>query len=316
MSLNPNDLEYISQTLNTNGLLGSDSSLANIFLLQPKYNTQIKINNNILYRKYFGTKNRFGYAFPLLLGPENPENQFGYLKEALSFIFEQNPTKTDVTFCLCTQEQKNRIDECLLKNFPGYKIDWDTIRDDCDYIYLQEKLSALSGSALQKKKNHISQFKRHFENRWEFKQFPQNDIAQDILTVEENWFNERSNDIEKVFDNTALSMERESIQIALQNAKALKLTGGVLYLDKIPCAMTLATPISSDCIDVLFEKSLSFAAQNGAYAVINNLFVQTCSQYKYINREEDMGVEGLRHAKLSYKPELLLDKFFGKVIES
>ncbi len=309
--MNISDFEYLKQNLNTTDLMGSDSALGNILLLQPKYNTEIIINNNVFYRKYFGTKNRFGFAFPLTL--DKSDTQFNYLKNALTYIFSTNDS--DINFCLCTQEQKNALDNCLLKYFPNYKIQWNTDRNDCDYIYLQEKLSVLSGSSLQKKKNHISRFNRTFEGQFDFKLFPENDIKDDILKVEENWYNERSNDIEKSFDDNALSLEKDSIKFALENAKLLNLSGGVLYIKNEPVAMTLASPISENTIDIHFEKCLSFCAENGGYAVINNYFAKTLTSYKYINREEDMGVEGLRKAKLSYKPEILLNKFYGTVIK-
>ena len=69
----------------------------------------------------------------------------------------------------------------------------------------------------------------------------------------------------------------EIIKIALENAEILKLTGGVLYINGKPAAMTLASPISDNALDVLFEKSLSFAAMHGAYAAINNFFVKISS---------------------------------------
>lgn len=99
----------------------------------------------------------------------------------------------------------------------------------------------------------------------------------------------------------------------MKTAGLLKLQGGVLYIDEKPVAMTLASPISPLVLDIHFEKNLSSAAKDGAYAVINNLFAKTCTNYKYLNREEDLGIEELRKAKLSYKPALLLNKFFGSL---
>ena len=310
MSLNLNDFEYLHQNLNTAGLFGSDCALANVYLLEPKYQTQVKIQDNIFFRHYFGTENRYGYAFPLPVG-----NQADYLKHALELIFQANKNPEDIHFCLCSQEQKADLDELFRTSFSSYKIDWNTTRNDSDYIYLREKLVNLSGNTLQKKKNHVSRFMRTYEGQWEYKSFPQNDIAADILQVEETWYHERSNDVEKAFDDHSLSLERESIKIALENAKTFGLTGGVIYLSGRPVAMCLASSISPDVIDVHFEKVIAEVAQNGGYAAINNLFARNSTQYLYINREEDMGVEGLRHAKLSYKPEIILDKFYGKVVK-
>lgn len=311
--MNIADLEYLEQNLITTDLQGSDSSISNVFLLQPKYNTNIKIQNNFLFRQYFGKQNRFGYAFPLKIN--NTANIYSYnLNDAINFIFEQNNLKTDVSFCLCTQIQKNELDKCFLIHFPDYKIDWKTNRDDCDYIYLQEKLSKLSGSALQKKKNHISRFLRTYENQWEFKLFPENNIKNDILKVEEDWLLEREK-LSNEFSYKDLLLEKESIKIALEHSELLNLSGGVIYINEKPVAITLASPISNSILDIHFEKVLFDVAQNGGYATINNFFVKTCSKYKYINREEDVGIEGLRKSKLSYKPEILLDKFYGKVIK-
>ena len=78
------------------------------------------------------------------------------------------------------------------------------------------------------------------------------------------------------------------------------------YKDYI-IAMTLGCESSDSCFDVIFEKALrSFT---GSYAVINNEFAKTLTDYKYINREEDLGIEGLRKSKLSYYPAILYDRF-------
>lgn len=302
--MNLSDFIYLEQNLDTSQLYGSDCSIANLYLLQEKYNTFLLIHQNILFRYYFGSENRTGWAFPIPL--KNAAQD--YLKNALEFIFEQTKTqKLELRFCLCTQEQKNQIDACLAKNF-NLKVEWKTNRDDCDYIYLQKNLAELPGSKYQKKRNHISRFNRTYTN-WTFKSYPENPIEKDILEVSQQWFKEKHGEADYV-----LQLEMQSIKSALEHTKELNISGGVLYINEIPAAMTLAAPISSSTLDVIYEKSTSEYEKDGAYAVINNQFAKNNPDFLYFNREEDMGVEGLRKAKLSYKPEILLEKFYGKVL--
>ena len=306
--MNFQDFEYLSCKLERSGLLGSDCSIANLFLLQEKYNTELKIQKNILFRYYYGDENRTGYGFPLPLKNASPD----WLKNALEYIFEDAKTqKRQAAFCLLTSEQKKQINECLDRHFPGKTVNWKTNRDDCDYIYLRKNLSDLPGSQYQKKRNHISRFNRIYGQQginWEFKSYPENDIASDILTVSQKWYEEKDGGNDPI-----LRLEHESIERALQNTDLLNLCGGVLYINGEPAAMTLASPISPDVLDVIYEKSFGDFEHNGAYAVINQQFAQHNPSFLYLNREEDMGVEGLRKAKLSYKPEMILDKFYGKI---
>lgn len=316
--MNQIDFNVLSQNLDTSSLMGCDSSFANIFLYQKKYNTTLQIHDNILFRYNQQKDGSIFFYFPIPIKtnvpPKNDESE-SFIKTALTFILDNFPQPA---FHLITQEQKNLIDSCLSQNFPNRSINWNSDRGDADYLYLQTELSELHGPVLQKKKNHINRFMRTYENRWSFKNFNLSDstaneqnfssIAQDILFVEEQWFTERNGQ-----ENPDLLAEFEIIKNALNNAKLLKLQGGVLYIDEKPVAMTLASPISPLVLDIHFEKALSLAAKDGAYAVINNLFAKTCTDYKYLNREEDLGIEGLRKAKLSYKPAMLLNKFFGSL---
>ena len=309
--MNIQDFEYLSSNLESSGLFGSDTSIANLFLLQEKYNTELKIQKNILFRYYHGSqdsKNRTGYGFPLPM-KKAPEN---WLKTALELIFDDAQAQNrPVSFCLITGEQKTLINNCLAQHFPNRTIAWKTNRNDCDYIYLRSNLADLPGSQYQKKRNHISRFNRTYGlcgTDWEFKSYPENDIAQDILKVSQNWYEEKNGESEEV-----LRLEHQSIELALQNRELLNLRGGVLYIKGEPAAMTLAAPISPDVLDVIYEKSFGDFERNGAYAVINQQFARRCSSFLYLNREEDMGVEGLRKAKLSYKPEMILEKFYGEL---
>ena len=304
--MNLQDFEYLSSNLDSASLFGSDSSIANLFLLQEKYNTELKIQKNILLRYYYGDENRSGYGFPLPM-KKAPEN---WLKTALELIFDDAQAQNrPVSFCLITGEQKTLINNCLAQHFPNRTIAWKTNRNDCDYIYLRSNLADLPGSQYQKKRNHISRFNRTYGlcgTDWEFKSYPENDIAQDILKVSQNWYEEKNGESEEV-----LRLEHQSIELALQNTGLLNLRGGVLYIKGQPAAMTLAAPISPDVLDVIYEKSFGEYEHNGAYAVINQQFARRCTSFLYLNREEDMGVEGLRKAKLSYKPEMILEKFYG-----
>lgn len=99
---------------------------------------------------------------------------------------------------------------------------------------------------------------------------------------------------------------------SLRLFEELKLTGGVLRIDGDVVAFTLGEPVCSDTFVVHIEKA--FAEVQGAYPMINQQFVEhECMDYQYINREEDTGAEGLRKAKLSYRPVFMVEK--GRVTE-
>ena len=297
------DFEYLENNLDTSGQYGSDTCIANLFLLQEKYNTWLKIHNNVLFRYYYGDENRTGYGFPLPLKNAPAD----WLKSALEFIFEDARTQQRApAFCLITREQKDQLDLCLSTFFKKH-VSWKTNQDDCDYVYLQKNLAELPGSLYQKKRNHVSRFNRIYGSDWEFKTFPQNDIAQDILAIAQKWYEEKGE------ENPVLKLELQSVELALQNVEPLRFTGGVLYVKGKPAAMTLASPISDSVLDVIYEKAVEEFEKDGVYAVLNQQFSKRCGSYLYLNREEDMGVPGLRKAKLSYKPTIVLEKFYGAV---
>ena len=304
-STTASDFLYLRQNINTKNLNGSDSSLASLFLLQPKYDIELCVEDAVLFRRYHGKQNRLGWGFPIPLQTAGET----YLRSAIAYILEQSAKENIMPqFCLCTQEQKNQIDACLSKYFSSYSAEWNTNRDDSDYLYLTQNLATLSGPNYQKKRNHVSRFNRIYGTDWEFKTFPEYDIADDIMFVADTWFTEKDGP-----ENEALILEHESIRTALDNAELLNMRGGVVYIYGKPAAMTLASPVSDSVLDVHFEKAVAEHEPNGVFAIVNNQFAKTCTDYLYINREEDMGVEGLRKAKLSYKPTVVLDKFYGTV---
>ena len=110
-------------------------------------------------------------------------------------------------------------------------------------------------------------------------------------------------------------MEYCAIEEALQNFEALGMKGAILYVEGKPVGMTMASRIIPGEWDIHFEKVIDEYANNGGYAVINKMFAETLTGARLINREEDIGIEGLRKAKLSYYPLTILDKSHATVMQ-
>lgn len=98
--------------------------------------------------------------------------------------------------------------------------------------------------------------------------------------------------------------EEIALNCAFDNFEELGLLGGILYANHVPIAFTIGEKLNDEVFDVHFEKALSEYV--GAFAMIRNQFVKNeLVEYKFVNLEEDLGIEGLRKAKLSYHPVTL-----------
>lgn len=306
MIMHLNEFEQIKDKINTKYLTGCDSSLANLYLLKESLNTSFFQKEEILFRKYDFAESIKGYGFPILLSKNHK------IEDKFEVFFKEIKKKeqNSIDFCYFTEEQKNLFDKFLAKK--GLSVEWKTNRDDSDYLYLQSDLADLPGSEYQKKRNHVSKFIKKNKN-YNFVYFdystltPQ--IKEDFLKVAKKWLCELSGNV----DNSVCH-ESKSIEFAINHLSSFDFFGGILYINEKPRAITLASKISEEVIDIHFEKCLADAAKDGGYAMINNLFAKECKNFKYINREEDLGIEGLRKAKLSYKPEIILDKYYGTLI--
>lgn len=189
--------------------------------------------------------------------------------------------------------------------YPGrFDVTYD--RDLADYVYEAEKLATLSGKKLHAKRNHINKFKSMYEGCWSYEIMGQENL-EDCFQMALRWRTE--NDCE---NNCEKRAEMCVTMNALRLFQELELVGGVLRLDGEVIAFTIGEPVSEDTFVVHIEKA--FAEIQGAYPMINQQFVEhECMKYKYVNREEDTGAEGLRKAKLSYRPVFLVEK--GTVTE-
>ena len=184
--------------------------------------------------------------------------------------------------------------------YPGrFQIEYD--RDSADYVYESEKLATLSGKKLHSKRNHINKFKALYGGRWSYEAITAGNV-EECFQMALKW--REQNGCE---DDPDKRGEICVTMNALRLFEELELTGGILKIDGEVVAFTIGEPICPDTFVVHIEKA--FADVEGAYPMINQQFVEhECKDYLYVNREEDTGAEGLRKAKLSYRPVFMVEK--------
>lgn len=270
--------------------LGCDVNLLNAYFWRHEYNISFAVFDETLIKAYFKPDGSvWGYCLP------TGKNVSG----ALELIFEDSRERAQKPrIVMLTNEQRARLEELCPNRFV-----YSRSPENQDYIYLSEELASLSGKKFHAKRNHISKFYRTYDNsRFEC---INDKNKSDAMAVVLEWYAE--NDL-----SPDQSSEVAAIREGLESLDEFNMSGAVLYVGEKPVAMTLGSEISSRVYDVNFEKALR--GYDGVYAVINNEFTKTLTRYKYINREEDMGLEGLRKSKLSYNPAIILDRFNAEMI--
>ena len=198
------------------------------------------------------------------------------------------------------------MEEWFNREFPG-RFDYRLDRDYFDYIYLRKELAELKGKNFQPKRNHVNKFKRTYNYRYT----PLTaDMIPHCLELEEKWCEQHGCDEEQSLIN-----ERKAMNSALRHFEELELTGGALWVDDEIVGFTYGAPVNKDTFAVHIEKADSRI--DGAYNILNQEFaLHIPDKYIYLNREEDLGLVGLRKAKLSYRPVILLEKGYAQLIEN
>lgn len=195
-------------------------------------------------------------------------------------------------------------DKDKLEALFGTRMAFRTNRDDAEYVYDREALANLSGKRYHGKRNHI---KRFMDNDWSYEAINEQNIEECVL-MQREWCRQNgcASDDDKIDEGCAA-------MLALRNFFLLGFKGGLLRQNGKVVAYTIGEPVGNATFAVHFEKAL--ADIQGAYPAINQLFVQSeMKGFRYVNREEDTGSEGLRKAKLSYHPAFLLEKYTAELM--
>lgn len=175
-------------------------------------------------------------------------------------------------------------------------------RDLSDYVYKVQDLTLLKGKKYHAKKNHINKFLRLYGDRYECRRIDE-EIVNLCWDFECEWYQKRdgSNDI-------GLTFEKLAIERAIRNFDKLSYEGMAIFIDDELKAFTFAEPLNKNTVVIHIEKA-DYDIE-GLYTFINNRFlIDFWQDYEYVNREEDLGKEGIRKAKLSYHPFKFAEKF-------
>lgn len=215
------------------------------------------------------------------------------LPKALSII-ENAIQSVDCTLDVrgLVKEQLSYIDET--------KYDITTNRDNSDYIYKAEDLINLTGKKFHAKRNFVSRFKRNYE--YIFREYVDSDFDK-IMELYEVWDDATAHE--------TLDAEKKVIKNALRYKNYIDIKVSVIEIDSKIVAFSISDNSNKFMAHTFIEKA--DIKYEGIYQAINQFNAELFFKDNlYVNRQEDMGIEGLRKAKLSYNPEMIVDKYYIK----
>lgn len=296
------DLETLQKCALENEIFANNYGAVNSILYQKKYCAQIAFEYGCFFEKLsFGGCSYFSFPHKL----ESRAQTAAEAKNAIvALAKEAENLGLPLTFGNITAQEKG----ILLELYPSAKV--TATPDFSDYIYSTERLASLAGKKYSKKRNHIHQFNNKYTD-FRFELLGRENFSA-VREIEEKWLEESKAAAVESGTLQDLESEKEIIFTALENFDTFRdvsgMSGGILFIKGNPAAFCMASLLSRNITDVHFEKCLYAFGRDGGYAVINNEFAKTV-QTEFLNREEDLGIEGLRKAKLSYYPEMVLEKF-------
>ncbi len=277
------DKDWIKKLLAKSDFRGCEYSFANNLAWNRHYETKICRYKDF----YISGSRKEGLYFTFPAGEGDYKELFTELRK---YAAESN---SPLVISSVTPEKLPIFEEY----FPDeYTVSSDPA--DYDYVYRAENLRELAGKKYHGKRNHL---KRFYENNWSYNVMTEADFDECIEFAVKTY-----ND-SNAYDNESSVGEQFAINTFFNYFNELELMGGVIRVDRKVEGFTIGSRINSDTMDTHIEKANSEI--NGAYTAVMNEFAKSASNdFTYINREEDLGIEGLRRSKRSYYPEFQIVK--------
>lgn len=231
----------------------------------------------------------------------------GHIKPVLDAVIHD--ARTRGIPCYLTAMAKADCD-LLEQLYPG-KFRFHADRDSYDYIYAIDDLADLKGRKFQKKRNHANRFDQEHPDCRTLPLDESTRVA--AFCMLNQWYKNR----QETDPYNDFHLEQLAIQRAFAFQKQLGLEGVVLMENGEVLAFAMGSFLSDDTFDIHFEKAREDIP--GAYNAINREFARHLRtahpNLRWLNREDDMGLEGLRKAKLSYNPDHMVEKYWARLWE-
>ena len=288
------DKPWVDELLRKADYRGCEYNFTNLFAWSDAYDQRIARMGDFLVTRLRGTLG-CSYIYPAGTGDIAP---------VLSALEADAAERGGPFRLVClTQSQTQALDTL----FPG-RFTFQADRDGFDYLYDINRLADLGGKKLHAKRNHINRFVENNPS-WVYEDITPETLPE-CLAMDKEWYR-RSMVREGLAEERDLGDEGRALRLSMEHYHELGLEGGLIRVYGEVVAFTMGDLLSSDTYDVHFEKA--YGELQGAYAMINREFArrvrQRHPQVRYLNREDDMGVEGLRKAKESYYPDLMVEKY-------
>jgi len=282
------DKKDIDASFSGNIYRACDFCFANLYAWNAKFKTVFAIEHRTIFLRFQDSDGQLYYMMPIGKMP---------LKDAFDLIM-RDAEENKIPFQM--KGITARMWDNIRKEMPD-RFQYLPDRNNDEYIYLSEKLIKLSGKKLQSKRNHINRFKADNPD-WEYFPLLSKEDLDECSRMLDEWeeVNISKTDFSQRYDYIAT-------KILLENFEYLQLRGGAVRVNGKIVAFTIGEPLTADSFVVHVEKA--FSDMNGAYTIINQQFIEhEASEFTYVNREEDMGFDNLRKAKMSYYPDILLEE--------
>ncbi|HWQ51119.1 MAG TPA: phosphatidylglycerol lysyltransferase domain-containing protein [Terriglobales bacterium] len=283
------DRDFVNAKLRERSGRNCELCFGNIFIWRGVYDIQIADYKDMLLVRMEDDEGEY------FLAPAGAGDMAKAIAEvAAYFAAKGEPPR----FCYVAEEDVPLIEAAAPGQFTATHL-----RDTDDYIHLTESLATLNGKLFHGKRGHIKRFESTYYHEY-VSLTPEYIPA--ALELSETWCKQHA-----FSDNEEEGYDFCATKQLLTNFDELHAIGGAILVHGKMAGYSAGTPRypGSDDFVVHLEKGL--IEYEGIYSIVNHLFMRDIFErgFKYANREEDMGVPGLRKSKLSYNPELVLPKY-------